>query len=216
MGEQAQTGSASRGSRRLTARWVRQLVVVGVASLAVGCTGASGAAPGGEEDLPGEVPDGVSFAEAPEGALDAPALEGELTDQTSVSGSDLWADRPVVLVFTASWCGSCAEVHEEVAGVVDDYGDAVALLAVALDEEDPDDLEDYAREVGAEHPVMTAGLADWENYAAEEPPLVALVGPGGKVLRGWPGGVDAEVLDGRLDELVQDSSGDGDGEAAGE
>jgi hypothetical protein len=35
-----------------------------------------------------------------------------------------------------------------------------------------------------------------------EPPVVAVVGRGGGLIRGWPGGVDADTLHGVLDDLV--------------
>jgi hypothetical protein len=43
----------------------------------------------------------------------------------------------------------------------------------------------------------------WLNYAAREPPVVVLIARGGKVLRGWPGGVARDVLARRLAELVE-------------
>jgi cytochrome c biogenesis protein CcmG/thiol:disulfide interchange protein DsbE len=35
-----------------------------------------------------------------------------------------------------------------------------------------------------------------------EPPVVAVVGRGGRLNRGWPGGVDADTVHGVLDGLV--------------
>lgn len=197
-----QSRSNGRARRRRPARLARW-VAAGLMLLATACTGAS-ATPGGEEDVPGEVPDDVSFADPPEDALQARDIDGELTDGTSFSSSELWEDRPVVLLFTASWCQSCAELHQELADLADAYGDAVAMLALVLDEEDPEDVENYAGDVGAGYPIMTASLGEWEHYAADEPPLVVLVANGGKVLRGWPGGVDTDVLAGHIDGLIEE------------
>lgn len=44
----------------------------------------------------------------------------------------------------------------------------------------------------------------WLDYAAAEPPQVVLVSKDGRVLRGWPGGVDDEVLRTQIDELAVD------------
>jgi hypothetical protein len=45
-------------------------------------------------------------------------------------------------------------------------------------------------------------LATWRRYAVRTPPAVAVVAPGGKLIRGWPGGVDTETLEVALDEVV--------------
>ena len=146
------------------------------------------------------MPEGTVFRDTPPDALPAPPFTAELLDGTPLRAADLWRDRPVVLVFTASWCESCAGVHEAVAGAVDRHGDAVTLLGiVAEDEREP--ALDYAAELDLGHPVAVAGERVWLEYAAREPPVVVLIGRGGKVLRGWPGGVEADVLSRRLEEL---------------
>ena len=50
------------------------------------------------------MPAGVEFADPPASALPAPDFEAELVDGTAVRGSELWAERPLLLVFTASFC----------------------------------------------------------------------------------------------------------------
>jgi hypothetical protein len=46
-------------------------------------------------------------------------------------------------------------------------------------------------------------LETWRRYAVRTPPAVILVGPGGKLLRGWPGGVETDALDAELQRLVR-------------
>jgi thiol-disulfide isomerase/thioredoxin len=178
-----------------------RLFLLGLALALPGCGGDGGTA-GGAEDLPPPVPEGVRFVEPPPNALAAPEFSPQLLDGTRIDAAELWRERPLVLVFTASWCGRCAGVHREVAAAVDEHGDAVALLGVvAQDDEAP--AREYAEELALGHPVAVAGERVWLNYAAREPPVVVLVARGGKVLRGWPGGVDRAVLARRLDELVE-------------
>ena len=43
--------------------------------------------------------------------VEAPDFSAELMDGTPVAASELWNDRPLVLVFTASWCETCTDVH---------------------------------------------------------------------------------------------------------
>ena len=179
----------------------RLLLVFGAALLLAGCGGDAEIA-GGAGDLPGPVPEGTVFSDSPRGGLPAPPFSAELLDGTSVRGADLWRERPLVLVFTASWCGRCADAHREAARAVDELGGAIALLGIVA-EDDREPAIEYAEEVDLGYPVAVASERIWLNYAAREPPVVVLVGRGGKVLRGWPSGVDAGTLSRRLRELVE-------------
>jgi len=168
-----------------------------------GCAGedSGGEVDGGASDLPGAPPGGVAFRDPPVDAPAAPEISAELVDGTPVTASDLWEDRPVVLVFTASWCNRCADVHRRAAEVVDDH-EGVALLGV-VPRDDAEAAREYAEELELGYPIAVADERVWLNYAVREPPAVVLVAPQGKVLRGWPGGVETPVLARSLDELVQ-------------
>lgn len=155
---------------------------------------------GGADDLPGTVPADVEFAAPPASAIPAPDFTAELVDGTQVKASDLWRDRPLVLVFTASYCERCAAIHRAAAEVVDEHDGAVGLLGI-VGEDDVEGGRDYADELDLGHPVAVAGEHTWLDYAAREPGLVVLVGKGGKVLRGWPGGATTEQLRPALDDL---------------
>jgi peroxiredoxin len=170
----------------------------------VGACGGDGAEEiaGGAADLPGAVPAGVAYADPPARALRAPGFSAELLDGTPIEAADLWEERPLVLVFTASWCERCAELHREAAAAIDEHGDAVALLGVVA-EDDAEGARDYAEELDLGHPVAVASERVWLNYAAREPPVVVLISRGGKVLRGWPGGVARADLARRLGELLR-------------
>jgi thiol-disulfide isomerase/thioredoxin len=177
-------------------------LALGLVLVAAACGGGSGDVPGGAADLPGAVPEGVAYAKPAADALRAPRFSAELLDGTPIIASELWSDRPVVLVFTASWCGRCAETHREAAAAVDEHGDAVSLLGVVA-EDDAGAALDYADKLDLGHPIAVASERVWLDYAAREPPVVVLISRGGKVLRGWPGGVPRAVLDRRLAELVE-------------
>ena len=114
--------------------------------------------------------------------------------------SDLWKDRPVVLVFTASWCKACRDVHRSAADVVRKHTGVALLGLVPADDAGP--AADYAKDLDLGTPLGTADDKVWLDYAAREPPVVVLIAPGGTVVRGWPGGVDEAVLDKALDDLA--------------
>jgi peroxiredoxin len=175
-----------------------------VLALALACTACAGEdedVAGGASDLPGPVPEGVEYAEPPASAPAAPNFAAELVDGTPIEARDLWANRPVVLVFTASFCGRCAEIHRELARVVDGHEGAIALLGIVGD--DDAEAQQYADDLDLGHPVAVAGERVWLAYAAREPSLVALVSRGGKILRGWPSGIDGEQLAPYLEDLLE-------------
>lgn len=194
-------GGAARSRPRSVYREpVRRGLFLLLTSLLVAACGGSDEVAGGAGDLPEPVPTAVTFAEPPPSALAAPDLTAELLDGTTVTASDLWRDRPLVLVFTASYCERCADIHRQVARAVDEHDGAIALLGV-VGTDDVEGGREYAEELDLGHPVAVADERIWLNYAAREPGLVTLVSRGGKVLRGWPGGVTAEELRPRLEEL---------------
>ncbi|MEU8264223.1 TlpA disulfide reductase family protein [Micromonospora sp. NPDC048999] len=188
----------------------RWLPVVLVAALAVGgCSSpdpgepatavpggaAATAVPGGAAALPGPVPDGLALREPPASAPTAPKFTATLTDGSSLEAARLWADRPVVLVFFTSWCTACADRQDALSDLARTYRDRVVFVGVAS-EDKPEALADFLRVHRVDYPVATdPEMAIWQSYAMREPPGIALISKGGRLLRGWPGGVDAAALD---------------------
>lgn len=187
------------GRRRERGRTVPLPLLVVLLALA-GCGGGDEVA-GGAGDLPGPVPAGVEFRPPPATALEAPAFETELVDGTPVRSGELWRARPVVLVFTASYCDRCREIHRAAAAAVSARDGAVGLLGI-VGTDDVEGGREYAEELDLGTPLAVAGERLWLNYAAREPGLVVLVSRGGKVVRGWPTGATAEELAAALDGLI--------------
>ncbi|MGK5739357.1 redoxin domain-containing protein [Micromonospora sp. URMC 103] len=192
--------------RRATRLTAVALALVGVLATTA-CSGDDGtpAKPplaGGASALPGPAPAGLALRPAPSGAPGAPAVTGTLTDGTRVAFADLWAARPVVLVFFSSWCTVCQQRQDALSELARTHRDSVAFVGVAT-EDTADDLQRYLRDHRVEYPVVVDDDgAIWRSYAVREPPAVVIVAKGGALLRGWPGGVDAAALDARLRELV--------------
>ena len=178
--------------------------LVAISLAAALLTGCSSSADSGESSamLPGPVPDGVSFRAPPDSAPAAPAFDLRLLDGEQVTVANQWAERPVVLIFFESWCELCREEQAAINDLVEDYQDVVLFLGIAsLSGED--DLREYIEENDVAYPVGIDGSGEiWLRYAAEEPPLIALVSKGGQLLRGWPGGLDAEQLRSQIEELA--------------
>ena len=168
------------------------------------CTGdpSGGDQRGGAAALPGPVPSGVTFLQAGD-APPAPEFSLTLMDGTQVTGSELWADRPVLLFFFASWCGVCAEQQSMVTSIAERYGDAIAVIGVG-GEDEADAVAEYLDEHQVLYPVgIDEDLDVWRLYAAEEPPVLVVISKGGRVVRGWPGGTTRGVIDEALAEVVQ-------------
>ncbi|GAB3216818.1 hypothetical protein GCM10027452_46830 [Micromonospora halotolerans] len=131
-----------------------------------------------------------------------PAVTGALTDGSPVALAELWAERPVVLVFFTSWCTLCADRQAALSELARRHSDEVVLVGVAT-EDKPEDVQRYLREHRVGYPVvLDADGTIWRSYAVREPPAVVVVAKGGALLRGWPGGVDAATLDTELARLV--------------
>jgi hypothetical protein len=179
-------------------RRLRPLLLAVVLALAA-CGGDDEVA-GGAQDLPGPVPEGVEFADPPSSALPAPPFRGELLDGTDVTGAELWEQRPHLVVFTASFCDRCRDLHRAAAEAVDAFDGAAGVLGV-VGEDDVSGAIDYAEELDLGHPVASADERTWLNYAAREPGLIVLVAQD-RVVRGWPTGATAAQLQAALDDLI--------------
>lgn len=181
----------------------RCLALVLAALLFGACGGTSSTARGGREALPREVPPGAVFAPEDTTAPKAPDFDVALLDGTKVRGSDLWGVRPVVLVFFASWCGNCAEQQAVLNDLARENRDLVAFIGIVTQ-----DKEAPVREYLEEHEVPYAVAIDsagrvWRSYAVSEPPLVAVVSKGGRLIRGWPGGTTGANLEEVLTSLAR-------------
>jgi peroxiredoxin len=133
----------------------------------------------------------------------APPFALKLLDGTTLDSASLWKHKPVVVSFFASWCSKCATQQDGLKQVIDDYGDAVDFVGIA-GQDTPEAVGTWVKAHDVGFPVgIDTDLATWRRYAVRTPPAVILVAPGGKLFRGWPGGVDAKTLQDALGELVR-------------
>lgn len=163
-----------------------------------GCTDASN--PPGQ--LPGPVPPGVTFHEAPASAPTAPAFSLELLDGQVIDLAEQWDQRPVVLVFFESWCSRCREQQAGINEVVAAYRDVVLFVGIASQSE-PAAVEQYVSDTHIKYPVgIDPSGRTALQYAVAEPPLVALISKDGRLLRGWPEGISGTELREHIDQLA--------------
>ena len=171
-----------------------------VAALLTGCGGAE--TRGGASSLPGPVPEGVTFIDADDSLPPAPEMSLNLLDGTLLTGSDLWARRPVVLFFFASWCTACARVQPRLVKLAERYRDRVVFVGIA-GEDEADEVAAFLDEHEVPYPVgIDERLAVWRSYGVREPPHPVVVSRGGRVVKGWPGRVPIETIEETLQDLV--------------
>lgn len=158
--------------------------------------------PAASGELPGPVPDGVTFRQPTEGAPAAPAFELDLVDGRTLDLTEQWAERPVVLVFFESWCTLCREQQASINAVAKEYQDVVLFVGIA-GLSNAEDVATYVSENRITYPIGTDPDGRiWLRYAVAEPPLVALISKDGKLLRGWPQGVSGEDLGEQIAQLA--------------
>lgn len=153
-----------------------------------------GAAPlaGGSASVPGDLPPGTSYAEVSEG-VPAPESTLHLLDGTTLDLAD-FHDRPVVLVFFASWCQWCTDNQEGLNELASSYGDTALFVGVTGTDGAPE-ASAYLEEHAVPYPVaLDPELTVHRAFAVDEPPLVAVVAPGGHLVKGWPGGTGLDTL----------------------
>jgi thiol-disulfide isomerase/thioredoxin len=130
----------------------------------------------------------ATYRTAPAAAPPAPAFTLELLDGSTVDLAERWRERPVVLVFFEPWCELCARQQPDITALAEEYGDTVLFVGVG-NESSREDAAEYVREHDIDYPVGLDPSGEvWRRYRVDEPPLIALVSKGGRLVRGWPGG----------------------------
>lgn len=131
---------------------------------------------------------GTSYVTAPPTAPPAPAFELELLDGATLDLAEQWEVRAVVLVFFESWCELCARQQPDITALSEEYRDTVLFVGVGHESSTADAAE-FVRAHDIGYPVGLDPTGEvWRRYRVDEPPLVALVSRGGRLVRGWPGG----------------------------
>lgn len=130
----------------------------------------------------------TTYVEAPPTAPPAPAFTLTLLDGTTLDLAEQWKDRPVVLVFFESWCELCARQQPDITALSEEYRDTVLFVGVGH-ESSRADATKFVRDNDIDYPIGLDASGDvWRRYRVDEPPLIALISKGGRLVRGWPGG----------------------------
>ncbi|MBP2327911.1 peroxiredoxin [Kibdelosporangium banguiense] len=130
----------------------------------------------------------VTYVAAPSTAPPAPAFQLKLLDGSTLDLAEQWKTRPVVLVFFESWCQLCTQQQPGITALSEEYRDTVLFVGVGHESSSADAAK-FVRDNDIDYPVgLDASGEIWRRYRVDEPPLIALISKGGRLVRGWPGG----------------------------
>ena len=180
------------------------LIMTGAAALALaGCSADSAPDSTRGADLVPTAPASVTFADV-DTAANAPVRDAVFLDGSELSLDQLWNGRAAVLQFTASWCDRCAEAEPELNELATEYGDALTVARINVDEP-VDDITAYFDEHDVTGPVIVdRGRELARAYAVSEQPVTVLVAPSGGIVRMWPSGASRADLDADLASLIKE------------
>nr|WP_269205401.1 TlpA disulfide reductase family protein [Motilibacter aurantiacus] len=137
----------------------------------------------------------------PPGERIAPPFAGLDLAGTSVNVASRWMQRPMVISFVTSWCVQCQERQDALSELARAYEGKIDFVGVAT-QDSREALAEYAARHRVDYPIVLDEPGEvWRSYAIREPPALVVVGRGGTLLRGWPGGKEATELTAELKKL---------------
>jgi peroxiredoxin len=134
-------------------------------------------------------------------AKTAPDFSGTTLDGVEVSLSG-YLGKPVVLVFTASWCPSCGEEAPEIDQFYRDQAGRVGVLAMDVNDSVAD-MQAFMSDGGYTYPVMLSADDAAGAYGVRVIPTLFVIDAEGRIAKKIIGGASAAELSSLIDDLTR-------------
>jgi thiol-disulfide isomerase/thioredoxin len=135
---------------------------------------------------------------APSMVLDDP--DGQPHDLAELRG------KPVVINFWATWCPPCVGEIPEFSAFARSHPD-VAVIGVALDSGTAAEIRAAADKLDFGYPVLLGNEQTKKTWDIATLPTTVFVGPDGRVIGSYVGGMSQEKLASELEKALGSSSG---------
>lgn len=90
-------------------------------------------------------------------------------------------ERPTILLFWATWCPYCKKLMPHLQSILDEYGDATAVISVSVFEEEDGDPEGDLADFGYQFRLVEEGEAIADSYGVRGTPGLFLVDADGRL-----------------------------------
>lgn len=117
--------------------------------------------------------------QAPEFSL--PELDGPIKESSEFLGT------PTILYFWAPWCAPCANQTVELHKLMDELGDEVDIVSIALSFGELDEVRDYVQDKEVGYTVLIGDDELLEHYKIGSFPTLMLLDAEGTVVSNWTG-----------------------------
>lgn len=125
----------------------------------------------------------------------APDFTSEDVYGNRVSLTDFQGEKPVLLVFWATWCGYCAKELPDLKVFAEEYQDEVKVIAVPSGE-NKETIRDYIQEKDVNFLMLLDQEKEiWNKYLARGTPSHFLISSQGKIITLRPGLASKEDLE---------------------
>jgi thiol-disulfide isomerase/thioredoxin len=132
----------------------------------------------------------------------APPFQARDISGISISTAD-WKGKVVLLNFWATWCPPCRLEIPELIVLQAKYGDRLQIVGVSEDEDPPEMVLRFARQVGINYPIVMENPALTESYPGVTGlPTSFVIDTHGRVVQRHTGLYPLEAYDGEIRALL--------------